>query len=172
MAAIVIDGAPMLGFVLAEGHVLLHVNLFNEANELVLRIANNELVYSISAWDVQLVGRRLRIREALGQFLIEMTFDPPNVVRVTRGRFLRNGVEIVIDPDYALITNNCTLITGCSMVNGGAGIVIGPTDAEAPSMFRIPVVPRYSAKQRTDALAWADETIREAMRHFDRDATR
>ena len=33
MAVVVIDGAPMLGFVLAEGHLLLHVNLFNELNE-------------------------------------------------------------------------------------------------------------------------------------------
>lgn len=160
MAAIVIDGTPMLGFVLADGHLLLHMNLFSETNELVLSIRNNELVYSVSPWDVRLVGRRLEIREASGQFLVDISFEPPNVVRVTRGRFLYNGVEIVLDPNYALITNNRTLISECSDVNCVAGLVIGPTDdGLLPCMFRVPEVSRYSLERREEATAWANARL-------------
>lgn len=161
MTALMIDDTPMLGFVLSEGHLLLQVNLFNEANELVLRIADNELVYSVSPWDVRLIGRRLEIREDLGQFLIEIEFEVPNVVRVLRGRFLRNGVEVLVAPDYALVTNNRTLISSNTMLNCGAGLVIGASEQEGPCVFRVTGVPRYWAGQRVQAVAWAEARLEE-----------
>lgn len=165
MASIVVDGVPLLGFVLGDGHLLLHVNLFNEFNELVLRIANNELVYSTSAWDIRLVGRRLEIREDQGEFLIEISFEIPNIVRVTRGRFLYNGVEIVVDPQYVLLTNTYMLTADVSMSNFNAAIVVGPHGAERSCAVHIAHVPRgYSPEKRAQAIAWAEESLRQTER--------
>lgn len=160
MAPVVVDEIPLLGFVLAEGHLLLHVNLFDEYNNLVLRIANNQLVYSTSPWDVKLTGRRLEIREGAGRFLIDMTFEVPNKIRIERGRFMLNGVEVVVRPEYALITNNCTLLSGSSAVNCGGGLVIGTAEQERGAMLRIADVPRYRTETRKEAVAWAEEQMR------------
>lgn len=159
MAAVVIDDIPLLGFVLADGHLLLHVNLFDESNNLILRIANNQLVHSVTPWDVRLVGRKLEIREGAGRFLVDITFEVPNRVVVNRGRFLLNGVELVIRPKYGLITNTRMLIRRCSGINMAGGIVIGPRDEEVGAMFRLPDVPRYLTDRSRDAVAWAEQQI-------------
>jgi hypothetical protein len=164
MAPVVIDGTPLLGFVLGDGHLLLHLNLFDDCNKLVLRIANNQLVYSTSPWDIRLVGRRLAIREAAGQFLIEITFEVPNRIVITRGRFMLNGVELVVRPEYALITNNRMLMSGGSAINCSGGLVIGPMDNESGAMIRVDGVRRYSAEASERAIAWAEERMAETGR--------
>jgi len=161
MAPVVIDDVPLLGFILADGHLLLHVNLFDECNNLVLRIANNQLVYSTTPWDVRLTGRRLEIREGSGRFLIDMTFEVPNRIRIDRGRFLLNGVELLVRPDFALVTNNRMLLSGSSAVNCSGGLVLGTSEGKGGAMMRIDGIPRYRAETATEALAWAEERKRE-----------
>jgi hypothetical protein len=156
MAALVIDDVPMLGFVMGDGHLLLHLNLFDEANRLILRIANNWLVYSVSPWDIRLVGRRLEIREGQGRFLIEIEFRVPNEIVISRGRFLYNGVEVVVNPDYALITNNRTLLSENSAIGCANGLVLGTAEQESGAMIRISDISRYSEENRKQAIKWAD----------------
>lgn len=160
MAALVIDDVPMVGFVMGDGHLLLHLNLFDETNRLILRIANNRLEYSVSPWDIRLVGRRLEIREGHGRFLIEIEFRVPNEIVISRGRFLHNGVEVVVNPGYALITNNRTLLTGNLATGCPSGLVLGTAEQEGGAMIRMPDIPRYSDVNRKDALQWADEQLR------------
>lgn len=161
IAPIVIDDFPLLAFVLQDGHLLLHLNLFDENNILVLRIVNNQLVYSTSPWDIRLVGRSLEIREGAGRFLIDISFEVPNRIVVRRGRFLRNGVEIVIRPDFALITNDGTLLSGLNVVNCAAGLLIGPSREQVSAMYRRPDVSRYSAARREESVARAEAKMRE-----------
>lgn len=163
MAALVVDDVPMVGFVMGDGHLLLHVNLFDEANQLILRIANNRLVYSTSPWDIRLIGRRLEIREGMGKFLIQIDFKVPNRVVVSKGRFLHNGVEVVVAPRYALITNNRTLLTGNSAHGCANGLVLGTSDEESGAMVRIAGVPRYSDRTRKEAITWAEEKVKEQV---------
>jgi trigger factor len=161
MVPVSIDGIPVLGFILGDGHLLLNLNLFDEFNQLVLQIRNNELVYRADAWDIELVGRRLVVREAQRKIFIDIEFEVPNRIVVNRGRFLCNGVEVLVRPDHILVTNNATLISGCSAVNCPGGLVIGPHQKPLGGFMALPSIPRYLG-DRTEAIRWAKETLGES----------
>lgn len=156
---LIIDGLGMLGFILSEGHLLLNMAIFNESNKLILQISNNQLLYSLSPWDIQFVGRKLIIREATKKILIELEFKVPNQIIIKRGRFLRNGIEFLVTPKFALITNNDTLLVGNKMINCVGGIVIGPGELAIPTMIRCEFVPRYFVDSKA-SLKWAREELK------------
>jgi trigger factor len=161
MVPVSVDDTPLLAFVLSEGHLLLNVNLFDECNECVLRVVNNQLYYSAEPWDIQLTGRNLVIRAAHRKILLDLTFEPPNRVVVNRGRLLRNGVEIIVHPRYGLITNNRFLLSNLAVVGCSYGLKIGPHANEAlGAAMRIEGVPRYLG-DTTAAIAWAEERMAE-----------
>lgn len=95
MVPISVDGTPLIGLILADGHFLLNLVIFDEFNIPLLHIKNNQLVYKPNAWDIQLVGTTLTVREDHRKILIEIQFCPPNKVIINRGRFLKNGIEIL-----------------------------------------------------------------------------
>lgn len=152
--AIIVDGIPLIGFIMQDEQLLLNINLFDEYNQEVLRIVNNQLFYSTSPWDIQLVGKTLTIREKARQFLIRFTFEPPNKIIIDKGRFLCNGVEILVDTDKILITNNNTLIRGCSAINCHGGLIIGRLFQPIGGFMRVTHVNRYFGNSK-ESLAWA-----------------
>jgi hypothetical protein len=143
LLAVIVDGRPLLGFALEDGHILLHVTIFDEFNHPVLVIAANQLVYSVSPWDVRLVGRNLVIREGERKILIDIMFEPPARIVINRGRFLHNGVEILIRPDRLVIANNGAQFSGQHVHNWPAGLVIGPQHPGAAALIHMTHVPRY-----------------------------
>lgn len=153
-----VDGVPLLAFVLDEGHLLLQLRLFDETNSPVLQIQNNQLIYSVSPWDIRLVGRNLVIRDAPRKILVDISFDVPNRIVINRGRFLLNGVEILLTPDYFLIVNNSTMMSQCQMNDCHGGIIIGAQDMDGGTAFRIAGVPRYLG-DRSTAIRWAEESF-------------
>lgn len=157
-AAVVIDGLPLIGFRFEDGHYLLNVHLFNELNEPVLLIADNELTFSSDPWDIELVGTRLIIRAAARSIFIDMTFEPPNGIRIDRGRLLRNGLELFIRPDFVLIPNNATLLRDNSSSGVAVGLNVGVDHRGIPSAFRVSGLPRYGY-DRAAALKWAREQV-------------
>jgi hypothetical protein len=128
MVPLVIDGVPILGFILGDDHLLLNVNVFDENNNPILRIQNNTLVYSVSPWDVELVGRRLRVRERARNFLLDVVFDPPSRIIIERAHFMLNGVEILVRPDHFLVLNNGTLFQQTEGNGVQFGFVLGNED--------------------------------------------
>jgi hypothetical protein len=140
---IYVDGIPLLAFILGDGHVLLNLNLFDEFNALVLQIRNNQLTQSVSPWDIRLVGRNLVIREAERKILVDITFEPPGRIVINRGRFLRNGVEILIRPNRVVLANNGMLYAGQTVRNWPAGLVIGPDHPGVSTLIHATQVPRY-----------------------------
>lgn len=136
-----IDGIPILGFVLTDGHLLLNLNLHDEYNEVVMRIVNNRLTYSTTPWDIALVGKTLRIREGFGRFLIEITFETPGKVVVKRGRFLLNGVEMVVSPTHVSIQGTYS-VSGGKADNARYGFAVG-TYQPRGAAFAMPEVSRY-----------------------------
>lgn len=143
MVPVSVDGIPLIGLVIADGHLLLNFVAFNEFNEPVLHIKNNQLYYSISPWDIQLVGTRLTVREGHGKILLELRFAPPNEVHVLRGRLLCNGVEVLIRPSHILVTNNSCIVSGCTAVNCYGGLIIGHHSRPMSGFFAMGSVPRY-----------------------------
>ena len=71
MAPISVDGLPLVGFIMADDHLLLNLVIFDEFNFPVLHIKNNQLLYSTDPWDIQLIGTKLTVREAHRKILID-----------------------------------------------------------------------------------------------------
>jgi trigger factor len=147
-------------FILLDQQLLLTVQVFDEYNKLVLKIWDNELVYHPDPWDIEFVGRRLILREAARRILLDMTFEVPNKVSITRGRLLCNGVEILVRPDKIVIPGEpvTTTIAGSIKANQGGGIVIGPHPFAIGSLIRIDNMDRYK-KPRSDTEAWQREVF-------------
>ena len=141
---LVIDGRALILFNSLDNHFLLNLELFDEFNHPILRIANNELQYSVTPWDIRLRGRNLLIRAAERRILVDISFEVPNRIVINRGRLLFNGVEIVLQPDYALIVNDGNLLDQNEVINMPIGLMIGSRDFSGPAAFHIPNVPRYS----------------------------
>jgi hypothetical protein len=158
MVPISVDGTPLIGLILADGHLLLNLVIFDEFNSPVLHIKNNQLYYSTESWDIQLVGTTLTVREAHRKILIEIKFCPPNKVIINRGRFLRNGVEILVRPKNILITNNSFLISGNSVTNCFGGLIIGHHDKPIGGFMAIGGIPRYLG-DRKEALKFEKESL-------------
>lgn len=157
MIPVSVDGTPLIGLILADGHLLLNLVVFDEFNQPVLHIKNNQLFYSVSPWDIQLVGTTLTVREAHRQILIEIEFCPPNRVVINRGRLLRNGVEMLIRPTNILITNSSTVISNCRAHNCQGGLIIGHHDRPLSGFMALGGVPRYLG-DRTEALRFEKES--------------
>ncbi len=153
-----IDDTPMIAFLLGDGHLLLNLNLFDEFNQIVLRIINNQLAQSVSPWDIQFIGRNLVIREAARKILIDLAFEPPNRVVLRRGRFLRNGVEVLVRPDRVVVANNNMRMGGNSYENMPTIITVGPHPSGLRGFVNMPQVPRY-AGDRVETEAWIRENL-------------
>lgn len=158
MVPISVDGAPLIGLILADAHLLLNLAIFDEYNAPILHIKNNQLCYSVSPWDIQLVGTSLTVREAQRKLLIEIEFQPPDKVVIARGRFLKNGVEILVRPSNILITNNSTLLSGCQAHNCHGGLIVGHHAQPIGGFMAIPNLPRYLGDRR-EALEFEKESL-------------
>jgi trigger factor len=158
--AVIVDDIPLVGFMLTDGHLLLNVNIFDDSNNLILKIVNNELSYSDSPWDIDLVGRNLVIRESHRNLLLDIVFEVPNRVVIRRGRILCNGIEILIRPDHILLTNNNSLISGCEVNGVNLGLVIGQC-SQIGSGFMAMNVTRYLGDP-SESIRWARESMKAA----------
>jgi trigger factor len=156
--AVMIDGVPLVGFRFEDGHYLLNVLLFDATNELVLQIADNELVYSSGPWDVEFVSTRLVLRAAAREIFVDMVFEPPNRVRLERGRLLFNGMELLLRPDFVLVVNNAGLIMGNSLSGFPVGLNLGSDTRLLPSAIRVAGIPRYGV-DRDASLQWARQQV-------------
>lgn len=159
MVPVSVDGTPLIGLILADGHLLLNLVVFDEFNSPVLHIKNNQLIYSISPWDIQLVGKKLTIREAHKKILFEIEFYPPSRVVINRGRLLRNGVEILIRPSNILVTNNSMILSENHSNNCYGGLIIGHHDKPVGGFMALQSVPRYLG-DRTEALKFEKESLK------------
>lgn len=124
MTALMIDGIPLIEFVIQDNHILLNINLFDKYNNRLLSVSNNQLIYNVFNWDIQLIATRLIIREGAGNILLELNFQPPNAISITRGRLLCNGVEMLIQGETVKFNNGSTL-AGIHVQNCDRGIAIG-----------------------------------------------
>ncbi|MDH0121029.1 MAG: cell division protein [Pseudomonas stutzeri] len=158
MVPISVDGTPLIGLILADGHFLLNLVIFDEYNKPVLHIKNNQLFYSVSPWDIQLIGTTLTVREAHRKILIEIDFQPPGKVVINRGRFLRNGVEILVRPESIFITNSAAFLSGNHVQGCYGGLIIGHHEKPIGGFISLANIPRYLGDRR-EALAFEKECI-------------
>jgi hypothetical protein len=159
-----IDGQSLLTVKLEDGHYLLNTNIYDSHGKLVLQIAENELVLNVHLWDIELVGTRLVIREASRDILYDITFSPPSSVFIKRGRFLYNGIEVLVTPKWLSVLNNCSLFRNVSIENMALGkryaaFLIDNHDPDPPfAVFRLNNVPQ-DGWDRTAAIKWLQDTV-------------
>lgn len=157
---VLVDGIPLINFIMEDGNLLLNMILFDKFNDMVLEIVNNELVYNVSPWDIEVVGKRLTIREKARHFLVSMLFEPPNKIIIDKARLLCNGIEILVRPDHILLTNNNSLISGNKVYNTQGGLVIGRTPVPVRGFMSVQGINRYLGDS-TDSTKWAREIMKE-----------
>jgi len=104
--AFAIDEESIISFRLDNGHWLLNLSVYDRNDDLIVLIVDNELIYSVSPWDIELVGRNLIIREAQRRILVDILFEPPSQIKIQRGHFFHNGIEVEIKPDSLYVVNN------------------------------------------------------------------
>ena len=92
--------------------------------------------------------------------MVEIEFNPPNRVVVNRGRFLKNGVEILVRPRNILITNNSFVISGNQAVNAVGGLIIGHHSQPIGGFMALKSVSRYLG-DRKEALRFEKECFHE-----------
>ncbi|WNG79929.1 hypothetical protein C6A86_016805 [Mycobacterium sp. ITM-2016-00316] len=142
VAAIVIDGQPIIGYRFEDGQCLLQMNLYNESNQLVLQVVDNELIYGTTSWDIEFVGNTLTVRNGLGDIYVEIRFRVPRQVYIPRGRLFYNGVELEIWSDGVAIVNNGTVLSRVSVVGMQAALLIGEDAGQLTTAIWISDVPR------------------------------
>jgi hypothetical protein len=108
--------------------MLLTVQLFDEDNELLVQVVDNELVFSTEEWDVEFEGRKLTVRSAPRNVFVGTTFEPPSRIVIDHGRIWRNGIEVTIQPTYVLLGEG-NKMSGGRMVNCNFGLATGDLPA-------------------------------------------
>ena len=93
----VIENEPLLQLTFDEGMVYLSCQFYDFNNKLVLKIDKNELVYSIDHWDITFVGTCLKINNAARDITLEIVFDTPAKMTITKAKLYFNGVYIRIN---------------------------------------------------------------------------
>lgn len=122
---IVIDNIPVIGFRIIENHLFLDLQLYDECNEKIIEIKENELIYNVNQWDIEFVGRTLKIRKDKGVIIFEIQFNPPGNILIPQAKIFFNGVLVNVDQEKICIENNKNCFSNCTVKNVPYGIVIG-----------------------------------------------
>lgn len=142
-APLVVDGVAVVGFRVEDDKLLLQFITFNELNVPVLQIVDNELIYSTEQWDIEWVGQKLTVREGHRKILLQLVFEPPNTIRIAKGRILLNGIELLIGTDYLFCSNNSSFFNGIGTTNCPVGLAIGDPAPNAGVGMLFSGIPRY-----------------------------
>jgi trigger factor len=87
-----------------EGQLLLNVNLRDRSGNLALSIVDNEMLYLVDRWDIKYVGKKLTVRQARGDIMFELLFEPPSVISLARANLAYDDVIINISPSVIHVT--------------------------------------------------------------------
>jgi hypothetical protein len=105
LCALLLRDEEVVAFNLTDdGQLLLNVNLRDRSGNLALSIIDNEMVYSIDTWDIEYVGKTLTVRQARGDIMFELLFEPPSSISLTRAKFAYDDVTIEISSSVIHVT--------------------------------------------------------------------
>lgn len=130
---LIIDRVPVVSFSHDKNRTYLNLNIHDDNNVLVLKVIRNEIVIDAGRWDVEWVGKVLTIRDGPKRIFLRIEFEPPNVVSISKGTIVYNGIELVIGKDYLFNSNCSALWRKCSATNCNYGLTLGvkPTNGVA-----------------------------------------
>lgn len=122
---LLVDNYALIYFHVEDDQIFVNLNMFNSNNDFVFQVIANEITINVKNWDVEWVGKKLTIREGLGDILLEIIFNVPTEINITRGRIFKNGIEILIKSGNFYIVNNNIFIGKIQCTNVPIGIALG-----------------------------------------------
>lgn len=128
-----VNNKKLISFEIINGKLFFNLVLIDSENNLLLKIVENELVYSAEQWDVEFAGRRLKIRTGLRKIIFDMEILIPNSVQIHKAEFNCDGYWFKVE-------NGGFTARGFNiMVKNITGILIfaaGEYDERYPTIFR------------------------------------
>ncbi|MCX4906207.1 hypothetical protein [Streptomyces sp. NBC_00878] len=122
ISALTIRGYPVIRIKKQDGSLLLSLRIFDKEGKLLLDVDENELIFSVDSWDVELVGKRLTIRSGLRAILAQVEFVAPSAIIINRGTFAYDGFQVQVAPDHILLEKyNIRMEKTSARMNGGGG---------------------------------------------------
>jgi hypothetical protein len=98
VAALRVDGQPVIGARLVDGHAELELCLRDADNVPYLVVRKGQLRHTLRQWDVEWTAQTLIIRRAPGDVVLRIRFQTPDSVVVERGEFWSNGLFFRVGP--------------------------------------------------------------------------
>ncbi|MFC4025193.1 HNH endonuclease [Oceanobacillus longus] len=121
---LIVFGKEIMSFRLEDEHLLLNMDLFDQFNNKILEIQDNELTYSTEFWDIRLVGNKLTINQEFRNVFFEIEFVTPNKLKISKADIFYNSQLIKVKPTAIVLPGNIT-ISGSTFIDNKYGIVIG-----------------------------------------------
>jgi hypothetical protein len=103
-----VRGEPVMSLRVQDGCCLLSMRIFDEDDNLVLEIEDNELTLAPPRWDLQFISNTLTIHSARRVLQLQITFDAPSRLHVIRGDIWHDGepiLRVLRNGDLAIGTN-------------------------------------------------------------------
>ncbi len=137
VAAVIIDGEPIVSVRREDDALLLSAVLRDENNRPMVAIKDGQLMHSLEHWDVEYVGQSLTVRRAQCDPSLRIRFDSDCFV-IERASIWCRGVNLTIGTAAKLggirVENTGNEIADLTMQNARTGIRIG--DGVSPNVLR------------------------------------
>lgn len=117
-----IDDKDIISFTYENGNLLLSFVSYNRENQKILEITNSEVTHATSIWDAEWKANKLTLREGNGRFLLRLTFQTPNILKIDKGFFHFNDTDLLLDEKALFNANNKGIIAENLIKNYQIGI--------------------------------------------------
>jgi len=131
---VLIDGVPIISFILQDERLLLNINIFDEYNQPILTVKDNQLIFMPETWDIDLRGSKLIIREAARKIILELDFVLPNIIIVVKAKIRFNGVHLELQKEHFILNGTKSVLFTQNILSSYVGISLGQT-GEFPEGF-------------------------------------
>jgi hypothetical protein len=123
----------LIEFRIEDNHLLLSLTIKDPDDQILLMIADNELIYKTDLWDLSFVGGKIAIREKEGSILAEIAFKAPSKIIVERATFWNKSYSIAVT-SRGVSDRFGNTTSGARSRNVKYGIVLNSRDEFWPSL--------------------------------------
>jgi trigger factor len=127
-----IDSEPILWFNRQGDNFLLNLTLYDEKNKVILKVRDNEMVYTTTSWDITLIGKTLTIRSAARKIDLSLTVSPnENLISIEKATVYYNGHAVILDENGMHIAGSIGGLRNCRVKGSGHLINFGTSEGGA-----------------------------------------
>ncbi len=129
-----VNNKKLISFEIINGKLFFNLVLLDADNKLIIKIIENELVYNAEQWDIEFVGRRLKIRTGLGKIIFDIEFLIPNSVQIHKAKFNSDGYWLKVENGG--FTAKGFMVGSGLKIKGRLIFAAGEYDDRYPVIFR------------------------------------